>query len=74
MLHSSDCPVDREGVAEAYVMGTLPQEQATSFEDHYVACARCATALEKTAEYVDAIRTAAKDLRSKPSVAQSATG
>ena len=55
-LYSSECPADLERVAEAYVMGTLPEEQAKVFEDHYAACDTCATALYKTANYVDAMR------------------
>ena len=55
-LHSSECPADLEKVAEAYVMGTLPEEQAVVFEDHYSECVTCATSLYKTADYVDAMR------------------
>ena len=44
-------------------MGTLPNEQAVAFEDHYVVCNSCATVLENASTYVDAIRTAAKKLR-----------
>ena len=55
-LHSSQCPADLEKVAEAYVMGTLSEEQAIAFENHYAACDTCATALYKTADYVDAMR------------------
>ena len=65
-LHSSECPVDLAKVAEAYVMGGLPEEQATAFENHYADCDSCATALYKTADYVDAMRAAAKALRSGP--------
>ena len=65
-LNSTECPVDLEQVAEAYVMGTLPEEQAIAFENHYAACETCATALYKTADYVDAMRAAAKTLRSGP--------
>ena len=59
-LHSSECPVDLEKVAEAYFMGTLPEEQANAFEDHYAACESCTTILYKTVDYVDAVRAAAK--------------
>ena len=54
--HSIACPADLEKVAEAYAMGTLPEEQAIAFENHYAACDTCATALYKTADYVDAMR------------------
>lgn len=65
-LDSNECPADRDEVAEAYIMGTLPKEQAIAFEEHYVACDHCATVLQKTAEYVDAMRAAAEKLRSGP--------
>jgi anti-sigma factor RsiW len=55
-LKPIECPTDLEKVAEAYVMGTLPEEQAVAFENHYAACDSCATALYKTANYVDAMR------------------
>ena len=37
-------------------MGTLPEEQAFAFENHYATCDTCATALYKTADHVDAMR------------------
>jgi len=55
-LKPTECPTDLETVAEAYVVGTLPEEQATAFENHYAACDTCATTLYKTANYVDAMR------------------
>ena len=74
-LNSKECPADLDGVAESCLLGTLPKDQAIVFEDHYVACTRCATVLEKTAEYLDAVRAAAKQLRSAPlrAAADSAT-
>jgi anti-sigma factor RsiW len=70
-LDSNECPAGIEDVAEAYVMGTLSDEQAVAFEDHYAACDTCATVLYKTADYVDAMRAAAKKLRAEPSRAAS---
>jgi anti-sigma factor RsiW len=64
-LHSGECPVDLDEVAQGYVMGTLPTEQAIAFEDHYAACDTCATVLYKTADYADTIRAAARKLRSE---------
>jgi anti-sigma factor RsiW len=54
-----------EEVAEAYVMGTLTEEQRTAFEDHYMMCAACAALLQKTAAYVEAMQAAARKLRSE---------
>ena len=65
-LHSSECPVDLDEVAQGYVMGTLPTEQAVAFEDHYLACDTCATVLYKTVDYVDAMRAAARKIPSEP--------
>ena len=59
-LHSSECPVDLDEVAQGYVLGTLSTEQAIAFEDHYAACDTCATVLYKTVDYVDAMRAAAR--------------
>jgi hypothetical protein len=53
-------------------MGTLGAEKAAAFEDHYVVCNSCATVLEKTTAYVDAMRTAAKELR--PETMRAASG
>jgi hypothetical protein len=47
-------------------MGTLHEEQAAVFENHYAACDTCATELYKTADYVHAMHAAAKMLRSVP--------
>ena len=66
MSHSRECPVDLEEVVEAYVTYTLPEEQVIAFEDHYATCETCATVLYKTVDYVDAMRAAAKTLRSGP--------
>ena len=65
-MNSNQCPTGIEEVAEAYVMGTLPKHQAIAFEDHYAACDTCATVLYRTADYVDAMRAAARKLRSEP--------
>lgn len=63
---SDECPTELEDIAEAYIMGTLTKEQVVAFEEHYSGCNPCATVLQNTAEYVDAMRAAAKKLRSDP--------
>ena len=65
-LDSNECPADPEEVAEKYTMGILSKEEEAMFEDHYVTCNRCATLLERTAAYVEAMRAAAKKVRSEP--------
>lgn len=60
----NECPANPEEVAEAYVMGTLRKEQVIAFEDHYVTCSQCATVLQKTGEYVEAMRAVSKKARS----------
>jgi anti-sigma factor RsiW len=54
-------------MAEAYAMGTLNAADAGAFEDHYIACAACATALQEIAGYVDAMKSAARRLRADES-------
>jgi hypothetical protein len=44
-------------------MRRLPEEEVEAFEVHFFVCADCATLLQHTAEYVDAMRTAAGKLR-----------
>ena len=44
------------------MMGSLPEEEVEAFEEHYFVCADCATMLQHTAEYVDAMRAAAEKL------------
>jgi hypothetical protein len=43
------CTADAGEIAEAYVMGTLNAAEAAAFEEHYVACADCATPLQRVA-------------------------
>ena len=45
-------------------MRRLLEEEAEAFELHYFVCADCATKLQHTAEYVDAMRAAAEKLGS----------
>ena len=63
-MDSNECPANPEEVAEAYIMGTLRKELVIAFEDHYVTCSQCATVLQKTAEYVEAMRAASRKARS----------
>ena len=63
---SNQCPADPAEIAEAYVMGMLTKEQETVFEGHYANCEKCAATFQKTAEYVEAMRAAAKKLREGP--------
>jgi hypothetical protein len=51
--------VNAKDVAEEYLMRSLPEEEVDAFEVHYFVCAECATMLQHTAEYVDAMRAAA---------------
>ena len=47
-------------------MRTLQKEQAIAFEDHYVTCSQCATVLQKTAEYIEAMHAVSRKVRSEP--------
>ena len=66
IVDSNECPANPEEIAEAYVMGTLRKEQVIAFEDHYVTCKQCATVLQKTAEYVEAMRAVSRKARRQP--------
>jgi len=46
------------------MMGSLPEEEVEAFEEHYFVCADCATVVQHTAEYIDAMRAAAEKLSS----------
>jgi anti-sigma factor RsiW len=63
MATSDQCPADPEGTAEAYLLDTLPPDEARAFRDHYPVCPRCMTILEDTVEYVHALREAAQRIR-----------
>lgn len=58
------CPADAEETAEVYVMGSLPEAEAAVFEEHLLVCGRCLAMAEATEEYVCAMRSAARELRS----------
>ena len=45
-------------------MRSLPEEEVEAFEVHYFVCADCATVVQHTAEYIDAMRAAAEKLSS----------
>ena len=45
-------------------MGTLQKERMIAFEDHYVTCSQCAAVLQKTAEYIEAMRAVSRKVRS----------
>jgi hypothetical protein len=57
------CPPDAEEIAEAYCMDTLDRAQRIAFEDHYFACARCASIVTDTNVYIRAMKTALRRLR-----------
>lgn len=55
------CPRDPEETAEFYLLGMLRPEDAAAFEDHYLTCAACAAMVEKTDQFVTALRAALED-------------
>ena len=63
-LEFTECPASLDEVADAYIMGTLTKAQAKAFEDHYAGCDQCATVLQETVEYIEAMRAAARNVRS----------
>ena len=65
IVDCNECPANPAEVAEAYVMGTLQKERMIAFEDHYVTCSQCATVLQKTAEYIEAMRAVSRKVRER---------
>jgi len=47
-------------------MGSLDRAEAVVFEEHYVACAQCASIVENTNRYVRGMKAAAARLRHSP--------
>jgi hypothetical protein len=56
------CPVDRDEIAEAYLLGTLPKERQAAFEEHFIGCPQCGDRLQFTEEFVSAVRRVAAGL------------
>lgn len=52
-----------EESAEAYLLDHLAPEEAQVFEEHYIACARCAGIVEETNTLIGAMQQAAERLR-----------
>jgi hypothetical protein len=64
------CPADRDEIAEAYLLGTLPKERLADFEEHFIGCPQSGDRLQFTEEFVAAVRRVAAGL----GVAQAANG
>jgi hypothetical protein len=62
-LDPARCPTDPEEVAEAYIVGTLAAADVAAFEEHYIACSRCAAVVEAADDYVLAMRDVARECR-----------
>lgn len=60
MTPPDPCPADPEMSAEARLLDRMPPEQATSFDQHLWACARCFEVFEETRRYIEAMREAGK--------------
>jgi hypothetical protein len=61
-LDATRCPADPGEVAEAYVMDTLDEADAATFDEHLLVCDECWGIVEATEAYVRAIREAARRL------------
>src|SRR5215510_10589852 len=59
------CPLDVEEIAEAYDMESLDRPASLAFENHYLACPRCASVVASTDEYIRSMRNALEQLRSE---------
>jgi anti-sigma factor RsiW len=62
------CPIDIDETAEAYIMGRLSPTETLHFENHFMACRRCATAAEEAAWFVRAMKAATEGRRERNGV------
>lgn len=58
MEHSK---VEEQQIAERYVMGRLPEEEAARFEEHYLTCDECLDRLQLAERFHHALRSAAAE-------------
>ena len=61
----SECPPDIGETAEKYQLGRLSPEQASALEEHFLGCPRCSAEIESAADYIAAMRAAARRLPAK---------
>jgi hypothetical protein len=59
-LGFSICPPDVEELAERYCLDRLDPAAAEAFENHYLACPKCALAAREALDFVQAFRTVAR--------------
>jgi hypothetical protein len=55
---TNGCPTDVEEIAESYCMAMLDHSARLNFENHYMACDRCAGILAVTDLYIRAMKAA----------------
>ena len=41
------CPANPKEIAEAYLLRSLPLDEANQFEEHYYTCSSCAAVVER---------------------------
>jgi anti-sigma-K factor RskA len=64
-VNRPECPNDPDEVAERYCMNTLPAADREAFEQHLRHCSICARLVKNTAAYLEAMRSAAQDIRKR---------
>jgi hypothetical protein len=52
----SHCPPNPDDLADAYLMGHMPDCEVVTYELHFLACLRCAERLEKTRNLIEIVR------------------
>ena len=60
---AQQCPPDVEEIAEGCCMETLERTARIAFEEHYLACPRCASIATSTNEYIRSMKAALRRLR-----------
>jgi hypothetical protein len=67
------CPANPEEIAEAYLLRSLPLDEANEFAEHYFACSSCAAVVERI-QCILAIERTAERLRASQTSRAKRTG
>jgi anti-sigma factor RsiW len=65
-----NCPIDAEEIAERYAMAKLGGEDLARFEQHLLTCSRCTELVRQALEFIEAVKSASRELKSSSSTPQ----
>ena len=73
VLDLNPCPANPEETAEAYLLRSLPLNEANRFEEHYYTCSSCAGVVERIS-YILAMKRTVDRLRASQTSRAKRTG